>query len=306
MRVLVFTACLLVALTNHALAQKDANVPRASSSRAVNRTLAVVPDGYIRIFQLTGSVRLQGWDRDSLAITGTVNVPAQGEFVITPGKQGAKVSLSGPDEARAQPSHLVIRVPRNSQLYVKTQSAQVSVSDFEGRLDVVTVSGNVEVTGRPREIYLETLGGNATLAVDSRLARVKTGTGQVTLRGTIDDATVSTVSGPVISQNLQLKSAHFESVDGKISFSGDLTQPAALEFINHAGDIELALSPRSLVDFRLSTFNGSFRDDWGVSGKWEKGKLEGKDFSFQLGREPVAEISIKNFKGAMILKRRPD
>src|SRR5262245_59077953 len=117
MRTLAVAAVLLIALSTHATAQKDA------PGTAVNRTIAVVPDGFIRIFQLTGSVRVQGWDRDSLAISGTVNVPAQGEFTVTPGKQGARVYLWGPDELRAQPSQLLIRVPRNSRLWIKTQSA---------------------------------------------------------------------------------------------------------------------------------------------------------------------------------------
>jgi DUF4097 and DUF4098 domain-containing protein YvlB len=232
-----------------------------------------------------------------------LSLPAGAEFVVTPGKQGARVSFWGSDETRAEASQLRIRVPRKSQLWVKTQSAHVSVREFEGSLDVVTVSGDVEVAGRPRELYIETMGGAANVAVDTRSARVKTGTGQVTLRGTIEDATISSVSGPVFALDTQLKQARFESVDGRITYTGELTQPAALEFINHSGDIELRLSPRSLVEFHVSTLAGVFTDEWGVNPKFEPGKGQGKEFVFNIGSEPVADVLIRNFKGAVRLRR---
>jgi DUF4097 and DUF4098 domain-containing protein YvlB len=296
MRTIILLSCLLAGFAHSAAAQKE-------TLRTVQRTLWVAPTGFIRIFHQTGSVRVEGWDRDSLSVAGTVSVPADGEFVITPGKQGARVSIWGPDETRTQPSQLVVRVPRRSQLWVKTQSADVAVAGFEGGLDVATVSGDVEVTGRPREVYIESMGGVANLTVESRSARIKTGTGQVVLRGTIEDATVSSVGGAVLAQDVRVRAGRFESVAGPIRFSGELIQPASLEFINHSGDIELALSPRSLATVSVSTIAGTFQDDWGIDAKGGPGKLSGKEFSFVLGRDPLAEVIVRNFKGAVILKR---
>ncbi|MGH7469426.1 MAG: hypothetical protein ACRENP_15860 [Longimicrobiales bacterium] len=302
MRTALTLVCFLACLADVTAAQKQATTAGATV-RTVRQTLWVAPTGFIRIFHLSGSLRVEGWDRDSLSVSGTVSVPGHGEFAITPGKQGARVSLWGPDETRAQPSQLIVRVPRRSQLWIKTQTANVVVSGFEGGLDVATVAGAVEVTGRPREVYIESMGGAANLVIESRSARIKTGTGQITLRGNIDDATVSTVSGAVLADDVRVRTGHFESVDGAIRFSGDLLEPASLEFINHSGDIELALSPRSLAAVNVSTITGAFQDDWGIDAKGGPGKLSGKEFSFMLGKEPLAEVIVRNFKGAVILKR---
>ena len=258
-----------------------------------------------RLFQLAGTLRVQGWDRDSLAITGTLHIPDDGEFVVTPGKQGARVSLWGPDETRAGPSDLTIYVPRTSQVWIKSQSAAVTVLDFEGRLDIETVSGNADIQGRPREVYLETMGGSARLSVQSRSARVKTGTGSITLQGTLDEATLSTVSGPLSVTDARIRQGHFESLEGRISFTGELIQPAALEFINHAGAVELALSARSAAEVTVRTVSGSFQDRWGVQGKEGPSQFKGKEFSFLLGPEPLAEVVIRNFKGDVILRKLP-
>ena len=304
----ILLLCTLLVSAGPAAAQKQ----QESAATVVQRTIPVPASGFIRIFQLTGSVRVEGWDRDSVALNGTVIVPAAGEFVVTPGKQGAKISLWGPDETQAPPSQLVVRVPRRSQLWIKTQSANVEVADFEGSLDIVTIAGQTQVSGRPREVYIESMGGSVTLALDTRSARIKTGTGAVTLRGNIQDLTVSSVSGAVTVQDVQLRQAHFESVDGPIRFLGALNEPAALEFINHSGDIELALTPGSMADFRVTTVSGAFRDEWGirpasttVNTRGASTKLGGKEFGFLVGGEGVADISIRNFKGAVILRRLP-
>jgi DUF4097 and DUF4098 domain-containing protein YvlB len=300
MRKLSLLPIALIVLAGQAAAQKE--IPPAAPFK---RTVWVAPQGFVRLFQLTGSLRVLGWDRDSLAISGTMHVPEQGEFTVTPGKQGVRVSLWGPDELRAKPSDLTIYVPRASQLWIKTQSAAVTVQDFEGRLDIETVSGNVAVNGRPRELYLETMGGSAQLALESRSARVKTGTGSITFKGTLEEALLSTVSGALSALDAQVKQGRFESLEGRISFTGELLQPAALEFVNHAGDIELTLSPRSLAQVTVSTVTGRFQDDFGVQGKGLPGKGVGKgEFTFWLGRDPLADINVRTFKGAVILRKR--
>ena len=86
----------------------------AAAQRDINRKLWVAPDGYIRLYNLAGSVRVQGWDQDSLWITGTGTWTEPGEFVVSPGKQGAKASLWGPEAKRAR-GELIVRLPRRSQ-----------------------------------------------------------------------------------------------------------------------------------------------------------------------------------------------
>jgi hypothetical protein len=274
-----------------------------AAQREVNDRFWVARDGYIRLFNQAGTIRVRGWDKDTLAITGTINVPPGGEYVSSPGKQGAKVSVWGPNNVGAKGSDLVIYVPRGSQVWIKTLDARVAVSDFVGGLDVVTVTGSIEVSGAPREVYVESMGGEVNLAVSTRSARVKTASGKVTLRGAIEDATVSTVSGPVFAIDTRVRQGRFESVDGDIQYVGDPIGPSALEFINHAGDVELALSPKAAASFAVRMVEGVFRDEYGLRVKQGVGKLKGKELSFSIGPATDAEVNIVNFKGAVVVKK---
>src|SRR5690606_36017566 len=45
----------------------------AAAQRKVAERLPAAPDGYVRVHNIAGSVKLIGWDRDSVAVTGTVH-----------------------------------------------------------------------------------------------------------------------------------------------------------------------------------------------------------------------------------------
>ena len=272
------------------------------AQREINRKIWVAPDGYIRLFNMTGSVRIQGWDQDSMQITGTASWSGDGEFVVSPGKQGAKASLWGSTEKSAR-GELVVRVPRRSQLWVKTQDASVSINDFEGGLDVITISGTVDIVGRPRELYVESMGGNVNLSVSTRSARVKTGSGAVTVRGAIDDATVTTVSGAIQLMDSRIRQGRLESIEGRVVYSGDFAAPGKMEFINHAGSTELQLGPKATGEFSISTFEGHFRDEYGLRLRHGEGKMKGREFGFTLGGMPDNEVSIRTFKGPVVIRK---
>lgn len=289
-------AALLAALTTMPAAAQTQGLEK------IDRRIWVAPDGYIRLFDMAGSIRVVGWDRDTLAITGTMTLSGDAEFVVSPGKQGAKVSIWGAANGTAR-GDLVVRVPRKSQVWIKTQEASVSVSEFEGGLDIFTFGGSVEVTGRPREVYAESMGGDINLSVTTRSVRIKTGAGNITVRGGIDDASVASVSGAIFIVDARIKQALFESIEGKISYQGELLTPGRLEFTNHAGDVELVLSPKVSGEFSISTIEGTFRDEFGVRLRYGVGKLKGKEFSFTIGRVPDNEVSIRTFKGHVILKK---
>jgi DUF4097 and DUF4098 domain-containing protein YvlB len=277
----------------------------ASAQKPVDRTIWVAPGGFVRIYNMAGSVRVYGWDKDSLQIQGTVQEPPAGEFVVSPGKQGAKVSVWGPTEIGVKPTDLTIRVPRRSQLWIKTQSATISVQDFEGGLDLVSVTGAITVNGRPSELYAESMGGDLKLAVTTRSARAKTGTGTITLNGVVDDATLTTVSGALSVFNSRIMQGHFESVEGAIRYTGLFNTPSSLEFINHSGDVELNVPVNANVNVSIDLFSGSFKDEYGVKAKQMAGKLKARLFSFQIGEDLGADVAVKSFKGTVIVRKAP-
>ena len=77
-------------------------VPLAAQQR-IDRRMAVSGTASIRINDLVGMVRLVGWDRDSLVVTGELPARA-GQLYFGGSRDAAKLGLEGTDTSRAVPS----------------------------------------------------------------------------------------------------------------------------------------------------------------------------------------------------------
>jgi hypothetical protein len=280
-------ACLLQALPNAAAAQKTIDEVRAAS-----------PDGAVRINNLAGSVRVTGWDRDSIAVTGTV-AGGGAPFVLHVSGANAKLGVFA-DGAAPPTARLEVRVPARSRVWIKTSTADVVVRAVRGGLDVSTVSGRIEIRDQPAEVYAESMGGEVEVEVDTRLLRVRTAGSNITIRGRVADAEAYTVSGLVSILNKQVERGRFESVDGGIRYTGGIARSSSVEFVTHAGDIELALPASLAADVRISSFQGTVNSGLGKLVRNSASK-QGGEYTLTLSGGG-AEVIVRTFKGAVRLR----
>ncbi|HLA89433.1 MAG TPA: DUF4097 family beta strand repeat-containing protein [Gemmatimonadaceae bacterium] len=207
------------------------------------RAFPLNPDGAVRIFNDAGAIRVIGWDKDSVVITGTLARGAQ--LFGGGGYEGVKFFVEGPKPGAsakmAGVSDLVVRLPARARVWLKAASADIEVSAFAGQLDVDAVASRVRVQGTPSELRVETMNGDVDVTASPRYLRLKTATGRVTWSGSSEDAALTTVSGNIVVNAGTVTRARFESIDGHIRFSGALTKTAAVSFDTHAGDVTLLL-----------------------------------------------------------------
>jgi hypothetical protein len=274
----------------------------AAAQRQVDERFAVRPDGMIRIHNLVGSVKVSGWTRDSIAVTGMVFETKTDRFEIHTGEGGTKLGIWDSSEQGLKPSHLEIRVPARSNVWVKTAGAEIVVFGVNGGVDLYSVSGNIHIEGAPREVYAESMGGGVTIAADTRSVRAKSGSGAIRLRGALTDLTATTVSGAIDVEGERVQRARFESVDGDIRWIGGFENHASLDFTSHAGAIEFALPSSAAAEFMVNTFEGGFDDRWGVKVVQGGSKLKGKELRFTIGAGG-ASVYVRTFKGPVVLRR---
>jgi len=274
-----------------------------AAQRKINEQFAALPDGHVRVQLLAGSVRVTGWDRDSIVVRGAVVETGEGTFQLHRDKTGIKVSLWDPTAMKVPPSQLELFVPARSNLAIKTATASVVVSGITGGVDVGTSTGTIEVSGNPREVIAESLTGAVTTDVRSRVARVRTATGSVTMRGAVTDATVVTVGGHVIVETGSIERGRFESVDGDLRFRGAVGRLASLDFINHAGAVELHLASTAGAEITVSTFEGTIDSTLGVTPRRVMRKGSGIEDTYTLAGGG-AYITIRSFKGPVVLRRK--
>jgi hypothetical protein len=262
-------------------------------------------DGSLRIFVLNASVRVVGWARDSVAVTG---VAAKGQELLFGGtRRGLKLGLwDRSDPSAALPSRLEVHVPAGSRVWLKTgYVADVDVSGVTGGLDLNIVGGRVRVVGSPRELNVEAMDGDVEIDGSPAWLRAKSATGRITLRGAPEDVGLSTVSGAIVvdapAGSAGIARGRFESVTGDVRFGGAVARGGALDFDTHSGAIELRLPPAASADVDVTTVAGTV--DNAMSAARPITEMRNKRLAFSLG-EGGASVTVRTFKGAVRLKRR--
>lgn len=273
-----------------------------AAQQKISRTIAVDPDVSIRIHNMAGSIKLIGWDMDSIAVTGEVAPSAQ--FYMAGKGRVAKLGVERKDETVAGPgSTLEIRVPRRARIWVKSMSASIEASGLVGELECSSLSGMIRVEGPLKLLVAESMDGNISSFGPMDVVRVKGGGGTVTLRGARGDVHATTVGGAIVATDAAVIRAYLETVSGTIAFDGSVDQRGTLEAITHSGDVTLRLPPEIAAEFELESFDGGIVNGLTGKGGEVQKPMRGKPVGFIMSGGG-ANVKVRSFKGEIrVLKR---
>jgi len=274
--------------------------PGVSAQRTLDERHAAPPRGAVRIHLYAGSLRVAGWDRDSIVVTGTAHERGMDRFYIGVGEGGSKLGLWPQGSDSLPPSTLDVRVPQGSSVWIKTVDASIVVEAVRGGVDLYSVSGDIDVAGEPRELFAESMSGSIAARVQTRVARLKTASGALELRGRVDDAFTQTVSGVTLIHGGAIAQGRFESVDGGIRYDGAVARSARLDFVNHGGPVELRLPKDAAAELILNTFDGVITNALKARLVQTGRGFKGSDHVATLNGGG-AHITVRTFKGPITL-----
>jgi hypothetical protein len=249
----------------------------------------------VRVMNPAGSVRIVGWDHDSILVRGRI---ARGErFFFGGSAKGVKFGIEDRvDGHDSQPSELVVYLPRRSQLSVKCASADIAATD---------VSGSIRLAGSATSIDAETMNGAIDLDVAAPWVRARTGDGPLTLRGAASDVDLSTIAGTLGVRASSVRRGRLASVTGDIRVIGAPPEDALLELSNHEGAVELLVPRDARGVFDLSTVSGAIENGFGGAARPAAGAAgRGGTLRVQLGGGGGAHVTVRTFKGAIRLRPR--
>ena len=275
---------------------------RARGQTQVDERRPLLATGSVKLYNLFGSIRVIGWERDSVAVTGTLSL---GERLFVGGTpQGLKIGVESPEERTVRGAHLVLRVPARARVWVKTSGAEIVVSGVTGGLDLYSVGASIRVTGSPRELNAEAMDGAVEVNGSPAWLRVKTATGAIALRGGGEDVRLSSVSGPITVQGGTLGRGAFENVTGDIQFAGAVERSGALTFDAHSGGVEVALARPVAADFDVVTIAGEIENYVSPARPVAGRDARGRELHFATSPDG-ARVTVRSFKGRVVLRAAP-
>jgi hypothetical protein len=256
----------------------------AAAQQSVDETRAVAPDATITVSNISGRVKVTGWERAEVHIAGTL------------GRGIEKLDVTGSG------SRLDIRVvyPRDCH---DCDGANLDISvPVASRPEVSTVSADIDAANLKGDVRIESVSGDVTLATAGSV-RAKTVSGDMKIHGGGPRLEATSVSGDVQVIAGPLDDAELETVSGDIRIESELAPKARLEAHTVSGEVELRLPAGAGADFEAESFSGSIRNELGPEATRASEHGSGHKLRFVTG-DGAARVYLKSFSGDVrILKK---
>jgi DUF4097 and DUF4098 domain-containing protein YvlB len=282
------------------------SLAHSSPAKAAERAEVTRPatrEGSIAIHQVSGSLKITGWDKDQLSITGTVDDESKLEVDGDPGDLHIRVK-GNRDHGGESHADLVIKLPAKCRLDVSVVSADIDAADLAGRLEAKTVSGAITVRGKLREMSLKSVSGNVKAQGVLEQTHIKTVSGDVTLSDASGELSVKTVSGKVSIAGVSVARSELKSVSGGIEMNADLKGDGTFEMESQSGDFLLTLPATAQATFDISSFSGKIESDFAHETA-TKSFGPGSSTHFSTGASGAgAHVSIKTFSGNVRVRKK--
>ena len=277
----------------------------------VDRSIALASGGTVEIEIASGSVRVIGWDQPEIGVSGTVGFDPG---LLEVRKSAGRVSIEAPlIEGRDTSVELEIRVPELAELDIEGLSCDVTVESVRASaIRVEVVHGQILVDATARRVDVESVSGSIRTTGVIEEVRAETAAGSVVLAGVRSVATAETVSGPIeIVASAPLRQADLSTANGRIRFSGGLTDDGRLRADSMNGSVELTLDRDTRADVEVETYNGRIDVDWdGVEVGGPRNRHAepdhdpGRSARFSLGGGGGGRIEVDTFNGRCIIRPR--
>lgn len=268
---------------------------------------AVTPNVYVRINGAYASLRVVGWQKDSLVITGALpkgttfepGIPTASDGPM----KGAKFYIEPPPQGGGATGTLELFVPVGATVWAKAGNARIDVSGIGGSLNLNLVGGAITVNGTPRELNVESMDGTVDVTGTPAWMRVKTATGDINVRGSSPDAVFTTVGGNIVLRDGSYERIRIEAVTGNVTFAAALGRAGSLTVDSHSGTIDMQLAPKSSVDIDATTIAGTILNNVTARRPTPGREGRGEELALNLGVGD-ARATLRSFKGNIRLGTR--
>jgi DUF4097 and DUF4098 domain-containing protein YvlB len=268
----------------------------------VDQRRPAAKDGVVEVSNVAGVVKVTGWDREEVAVTGTLGKGTERlEFAGSGGRTRIKVVLPHFSH-HVDGSDLEIQVPAGSQLEVQTVSADIEVRKVTGKVRLEAVSGAIAVAGEPNRFEARTVSGEIEISAANAPGRAKSVSGDITLKGVAGAVEAGSVSGALRVTGGEVTNVELETTSGRIVFDAALAKDSRLEAKSVSGEVEITLPANVAAEFDVTTFSGGISNDLGPAARRASEYGPGKELSFSTGGG--ARVVVKSFSGSVYLRKR--
>jgi len=273
--------------------------PAQQATVALSRGWPLDRDAQVKVFNPNGRIRVIGWDRDSVAVSGSMTRGAQ--FFGGGSRRGVKMGIEGKGEGAG--GEITVHVPSAAIVWVRGAATDITVEGLTGGVDVGCVSGQVRISGDPRELTAEAMDGGLEIIGSPGTLRAKTASGSLLWMGQAGDATLGSVSGRIQASRGPMGHVRIETISDDVTLNATLETDADVVIESHSGSVELRLASRGTTLLTVDAARVT-----GLPGKPPVQVPGGKrppprtvELSGPASGAGTAQVTVRSFKGELKL-----
>ena len=249
-------------MTLFAAAALLAASPAVRAGTPINERAAADPAGSVEVSNVDGTVRVTGWDRNEVEVTGELGEGVEKlEFAVADKVTRIKVIL--PRKAsNVEDTNLVIRVPAASRLSVNTVSADIEVQGLLGAQRLQSVSADISTAAAGEDVECKSVSGDVAVngSFKKGLLTITTVSGDATALRVAGEVNANSVSGDVALGLGETSRSRARSTSGDLTLAALLAADGKLDAESISGDVRLELVGAVNAEFDISSFNGEIRN----------------------------------------------
>lgn len=272
----------------------------ANASETLERTVPADARGEVTIVNVAGEIRVLGWDRNEVQISGELGDHLRLDLRSTDRRTSINVvRSSGRSSGFAD---LVIRVPLESTLSTNTVSADQTIENLRGAQRLQAVSGSISTQQWSEDVEAKTISGEVAIRGHGGKAEtsVNTVSGEITLIDAPAEFAFETVTGDMKVTADELSRARIRTTNGELRLTGKLAPDARLDAEAINGDLHFALRGTVNAQFDIETFNGEIDNCFGPKPVRMREFAPGNALRFTQGTGD-ARVRVKTLNGGVRL-----
>jgi DUF4097 and DUF4098 domain-containing protein YvlB len=272
---------------------------RAGDDRSIDRTVPAEAKGEVEIVNLAGNVKVRGWDRAEVQIHAELGDDVE-KLDVQSSKGRTSINVIVPSNRHAGETDLMVDVPRDSTLLVKTVSADQVIAGVRGVQRLQAVSGSIITEVWGEEFSVRTISGEATVSGHKlpSVASVNTVSGDVTLSDIAGELNIETITGDMTVSMPTLNRGRIQTTNGDLHLQATLARDARLEAEAINGDLSFQLREPINAEFDIETFNGEIDNCFGPRPARSSEFTPGNALRFRQG-DGGARVRIKTLNGGV-------
>ncbi len=275
----------------------------------IDKTLDADPKSRVNVSIISGSIEVEGWDRNEVQVTGTHEEDVE-EFIFERDGREITIRVRAPERTWGQKdisAYLLIRVPEDSALDIGVVSSDIEVQGVRGEQELQSVSGDIITQGFNGPVSAGTVSGDVEVASANGSANGEWGlssvSGDITATGLSGELGAEVVSGEIEIVGGSFARVSAETVSGDINFSGSLPGDGRLDMESVNGAIDIEFIGEVSARFDIETFNGRIRNCFGPKPERTSEYAPGLELSFTEG-SGEGRVSVSTLNGDLDICRQ--